>query len=77
MQSIDNLGKIYYWTLKRNRLVDDSGGEKKYKRIEELEWNQSEQKNGKIIKIKTFTKTQKVKELICNFLSIKNVIYSK
>lgn len=61
MQSIDNLGKIYYSSLKRNRLVDDSGGEKDYKRIEELEWNQTEQEQGKIIKIKSFPQTKKVK----------------
>lgn len=61
MQFIDNLGKIYYCPLKRNRLVDDSGGEKDYKRIEELEWNQTEQEQGKIIKIKSFLQTKKVK----------------
>jgi hypothetical protein len=77
MQSIDNLGKIYYWTLKRNRLVDDSGGEKNYKRIEEIESNQSEQKNGNFIKIKIHNKTNKVKQLICNFFGRTNVIYSK
>ncbi|NES70495.1 MAG: hypothetical protein F6K24_37435 [Okeania sp. SIO2D1] len=31
---IDNLGKIYYCPLKKNRLVDDSGGVKKYQKLE-------------------------------------------
>jgi hypothetical protein len=28
MQYIDNLGKYYYCPLKKNRLVDDTGGKK-------------------------------------------------
>jgi len=49
---IEQLGKIYYCPLKRNRLVDDSGGVEKYKQIEQLSWSREEQ--GKLIKIKTF-----------------------
>jgi len=51
MALIEQLGKIYYCPLKRNRLVDDSGGEK-YKQIEQLSWSREERK--KLIKIKTF-----------------------
>jgi hypothetical protein len=36
MALIDNLGKIYYVHLKKNRLVDDTGGQKKYQPIEQL-----------------------------------------
>jgi len=36
MALIEQLGKIYYCPLKRNRLVDDSGGVEKYKQIEQL-----------------------------------------
>ena len=61
MALIDNLGKIYYCPLKRNRLVDDSGGVKKYQKLEELTWNKLELLSGKIIKIKGFPKDQKVK----------------
>jgi len=61
MQYIDNLGKYYYCPLKKNRLVDDTGGREEYKRIESLNWSLSELEQGKIIKIKTFPKDKKVK----------------
>lgn len=34
MALIDKLGKIYYCPLKSNRLVDDTGGVKKYQKLE-------------------------------------------
>jgi len=49
MAEIDNLGKIYYCPLKCNRLVDDSGGKKKYKQIKDLDWNETELLQGKTI----------------------------
>lgn len=61
MALIDNLGKIYYCPLKINRLVDDTGGVEKYKKIAELSWNDSEKISGKIIKIKGFPRDKKVK----------------
>lgn len=61
MALIDNLGKIYYVPLKKNRLVDDTNGSQKYQQIEQLIWTKSEQEKGKIIKIKKFTKDKKVK----------------
>ncbi|NES71830.1 MAG: hypothetical protein F6K24_44820 [Okeania sp. SIO2D1] len=61
MALIDNLGKIYYCPLKSNRLVDDSGGVKKYQKLEELTWNKLELLSGKVIKIKGFPKDKKVK----------------
>ena len=61
MALIDNLGKIYYCPLKSNRLVDDSGGVKKYQKLEELKWNEWELTSGKIIKIKGFPRDKKVK----------------
>ena len=51
MALIDNLGKIYYVPLKKNRLVDDTGGQKKYQPIEQLTWSELEQEQGKLIKI--------------------------
>ncbi|MBW4547629.1 MAG: hypothetical protein KME25_24780 [Symplocastrum torsivum CPER-KK1] len=47
--------------MKRNRLVDDSGGVEKYKQIEQLRWSTEEQQQGKLIKIKNFPKYKKVK----------------
>jgi hypothetical protein len=61
MAEIDNLGKIYYCPLKSNRLVDDSGGVEKYKRIDQLAWSEKELLQGKLIKINKFPKDKKVK----------------
>jgi len=48
------LGKFYYCPLKKNRLVDDTGGVEKYKRIEKLRWSDEENESGKIVKVKGF-----------------------
>ncbi len=61
MSLIDNLGKIYYVPLKKNRLVDDTGGQKKYQPIEQLTWSELEQEQGKLIKINKFPRDKKVK----------------
>ena len=61
MALIDNLGKIYYVPLKKNRLVDDTGGQKKYQPIEQLTWSELEQEQGKLIKINKFPRSKKVK----------------
>ena len=61
MAMIDDLGKIYYFPLKKNRLVDDTGGIEKYKSIEKSNWQQFDEQSGKIIKIKNFPKDKKVK----------------
>ena len=61
MLYIDSLGKIYYCPLKRNRLVDDTGGEQDYQQIEKLSWHETELKHGKIIKIRKFPGAKRVK----------------
>lgn len=61
MLYIDDLGKVYYCPLKRNRLVDDTGGQENYKKNEFLSWDENELKSGKSIKIKKFPGTKKVK----------------
>ncbi|KOR28163.1 transposase, partial [Achromatium sp. WMS2] len=61
IQYIEFLGKVYYCTLKGNRLVDDSGGVQKYRRIDSLEWSKNELDRGKIIKIRGFQKNHKVR----------------
>lgn len=61
MMLIENLGKIYYVPLKKNRLVDETGGQQKYQHIEQLKWSELDQKQGKIIKINRFPKNKKVK----------------
>jgi hypothetical protein len=59
--TIEEMGKLYYCPLKKNRLVDDSGGIDKYKRIEDLGWTETELAEGKTIKINKFPRNHKVK----------------
>jgi hypothetical protein len=61
MAMIDGLGKIYYCPLKKNRLVDDTGGVEKYKKIEQVQWTEKDVKSGKLIKINNFPAAKKVK----------------
>ena len=60
MLYIDNLQKIYYCPLKSNRKVDDSKGLNPYKAVSDLNWTDTEQQNGKLIKIHGFPKDYKV-----------------
>jgi hypothetical protein len=48
MQAIDRLGKIYYFPLKKKRLVDDSEGKEDYKSVESLSWTRLETNLRKI-----------------------------
>ena len=57
----EDLGKKYYCPLRKNRLVDDSSGEKQYQQIVNLDWSDGDLKEGKVIKIKKFPKNHKVK----------------
>jgi hypothetical protein len=52
---------IDYCPLKKNRLVDDTGGKEKYQSIENLTWEQIDEESGKLIKIRNFPKDKKVK----------------
>ena len=56
-----NLGKIYYCPIKKNRMIDDSGGQEDYKKAEDVKWTQNELQHGKVIKIRKFPKDYKVK----------------
>ena len=61
MLYIDSLDKVYYCPLKKNRLVDDTFCQDKYKNVELLEWRSEELECGKTIKIKGFPANKKVK----------------
>lgn len=61
MELIDSLGKYYYCSLKKNRLVDDTGGVEKYKAVEQMAWHEQDLQHGKLIKIKTEAQDKKVK----------------
>jgi Transposase DDE domain len=64
MVHIDDFGKIYYCPLKNNRKVDDSGGQKAYRAVSTLQWDQTELEHGKLVKVHKFPKNMKVK-LFC------------
>ena len=68
MVHIADLGKIYYCPVKSNRLVDDTGnpygGKQAYKAVSKLQWDQTTLEQGKLIKIKGFPGSMKVK-LFC------------
>ncbi|NES45689.1 MAG: transposase [Moorea sp. SIO2C4] len=61
MALIDNWEKIYYCPLKKNRLVDETGGKEKSQRIDSLEGRELDVKPGKLIKLKKFPDQKKVK----------------
>ena len=61
MLLIDSLGKIYYCPLRDNRLVDDSAGQRKYCRADSLIWSMNEKAHGKMIKIRGFPGSHRVK----------------
>lgn len=53
--------KIFYCPLKSDRMVDDSGGQRPYRHVADLEWSEQELQEGKLIKIRGFPKDYKVK----------------
>ncbi len=48
--------RVFYCPLKKNRLVDDSGGGRAYTAIEHLLWTGDELEYGKTVKVKKFAK---------------------
>ncbi len=61
MLLIEGMGKKYYCPLKSNRQVDDSGGERPYRRVDELDWSEEGLQKGKLIKIKGLPRDHKAK----------------
>jgi len=61
MLLIDGMGKLFYCPIKGNRLADDSGGARPYRRADELEWSEDEWNRGKLIKINGFPRDFKVR----------------
>jgi hypothetical protein len=47
-------GTIFYCPLKDNRHVDDTQAKESFKRVDTLQWSESEKETGKTIKIKGF-----------------------
>lgn len=61
MLFIEKLKKTYYCPLKANRQVDDSGATQPYRRVDGLQWSETERRHGKVVKLKGFPKDHKVK----------------
>lgn len=61
MLSIEKYQKIYYCPLKANRQVDDSNATQPYRRVDALEWTDLENQKGKVVKLKGFPGSHKVK----------------
>ncbi len=61
IKHIEALEKLYYCPIKTNRHVDDSEGERKHQRVDELQWTEKEQKEGKTIHLKKMPKGHRVK----------------
>jgi hypothetical protein len=61
MKRIDELEKIYYTVIKKNRKVDETGGLQPYQRVENLEWDEASLQVGKRVKLYNFPTNHKVK----------------
>lgn len=61
MRHIEKLQKIYYCPIKKNRLVDETGGAEPYENVENLSWSQAEKRTGKRVHLRKFPKGHRVK----------------
>lgn len=61
MLYIESLQKLYYCPIKGNRHVDDSGGSHPYRRVDGLAWSAVERAAGKVIKLKGFPHSHRVR----------------
>ena len=61
MLHIERLNKVYYCPLKANRLVDETGGERGYQRVDSLTWSEHDTQHGKRLHIKGFPNGHEVK----------------
>jgi SRSO17 transposase len=53
--------KIVYCPIKKNRLVDETGGEAPYRAVETLTWTDTELQTGKLVKLYKFKMNTKLK----------------
>ncbi len=61
MTRLHREGHLFYCPVKRNRLVDDSGGERPYQAVETLAWTSAEEASGKTVKLNKLSSTIKLK----------------
>ena len=55
MTRLIKAGKLFYCPVKKNRLADDSGGQKPYQAVSALTWTEAEQECGKLVKLHKFS----------------------
>jgi len=60
MKQVDEMNKIYYTVVKKNRLVDETQGVQAYQKIEDLTWSEEELRQGKRVKLHHFPAQHKV-----------------
>jgi hypothetical protein len=61
MMLIDSLKKIFYCPIKKDRHANDTETWGNYKRVDELGWSKEELQKGKVVKLKKFPGSKKVK----------------
>ena len=61
MMRLIRVDKLFYCPLKKNRLVDDTGGQAPYRAIETLEWTPAEEQTGKTVKLRGFPGATRLK----------------
>ena len=61
MLHLHRAGKFFYCPLRKNRKVDDSGGESPYTAVDSLQWSEQDAVKGKLIKVYGFPGALKVK----------------
>jgi len=61
MLTIERLEKIYYCSIKSNRLVDETDGQQAHCRVDSLSWSETEQQCGKQVHLKNFPKGHRLK----------------
>ena len=56
MTRLHQAGKLFYCSIKHNRLVDETKGQQPYRAVETLAWSEPEDQQGKVVKVKGFAK---------------------
>lgn len=54
-------GKLFYCPIKKNRMVDESGGQEPYRAVETLVWTAQEEETGKTVKLRGFPGATRLK----------------
>lgn len=54
-------GKLFYCPVKKNRMVDESGGQEPYRAVETLVWTAQEEETGKTVKLRGFPGATRLK----------------